>query len=61
MVIVPNVLSDAINKKLDAAFEKVPEAAKDRDVLYHKLLEYFDEYGVVPDFDVVPNEKLKRG
>lgn len=50
IVIVPNHLRDAINEKLDAAFKEVPEAEKDRDVLYHKLLEYFDEHGVIPDF-----------
>lgn len=55
MMIVPNLLSDTINEKLDAAFKKVPEAEKDRDFLYHQLLKYFDEYGVVPEFDLVPH------
>ena len=52
IVIVPNVLRDAINKKLDAAFVKVPEAEKDREVLYNQLLTYYDEHGVVPDFTI---------
>ena len=55
MTIVPNVLSEAINKRLDAAFAEVPEARKDRDVFYHQLLDYFNEYGVVPEFDLVHN------
>lgn len=51
-VIVPNYVSDAINAKLDAAFTKVPDAAKDRDELYQQLLGYFDEHGTVPDFEL---------
>lgn len=50
LVIVPNALRDAINRKLDAAFRVCPEAEKDREVLYHSLLEHFNEYGDVPDF-----------
>ena len=52
MLIIPNVLSDAINTKLDAAILKCPEAGKDRDKLYQQLLEYFDEYGIIPDFEL---------
>jgi len=52
MIIVPNVLRDTINTKLDAAFKKVPDAEKDRDILYHQLLDYFDEYGKLPDFEL---------
>lgn len=52
MMIIPNALRDAINSKLDAAFEKCPEAAKDREILYGQLLEYFDQHGEVPDFDL---------
>jgi len=49
-VIVPNTLRDAINAKLDDAFAACPEAAKDRDALYYRLLAYFDEHGELPDF-----------
>lgn len=52
IVIVPNCLRDAINAKLDKAIEACPEAAKDREQLYDRLLAYFDEYGVVPDFTI---------
>lgn len=51
-VIVPNSLHDEINAKLDIAIAKVPDAEKDREVLYQQLLEYFDEHGVVPDFEL---------
>jgi len=57
IVIVPNELRDALNEKLDAAFLEVPEAEKDRDVLYHQLLSYFDEYGVIPNFKLQKEEK----
>lgn len=50
LVIVPNYIADAINAKLDAAFIEVPDAEKDREVLYGQLLDYFNEHGVVPDF-----------
>lgn len=55
-VIVPNFVSDAINAKLDAAFAKVPDAAKDREALYQHLLAYFGEHGVVPDFELQKRE-----
>lgn len=55
MTIVPNVLRDKINLKLDEAFLKVPEASQYRDVFYQQLLEYFDEHGEIPEFDLVPN------
>ncbi len=57
LVIVPNSLSDAINKKLDAAIAKCPDAEKDRDTLYQQLLTYFDEHGVVPDFTLGPTKQ----
>jgi hypothetical protein len=50
MVVVPNCLADAINAKIDAALADCPDAAKDRDIFFGQLLEYFDEHGVVPDF-----------
>ena len=50
MLIVPNYVRDAINAKLDAALAEVPAAEKDREHLYHGLLMYFNEHGVIPDF-----------
>ena len=50
IVIVPNVISDAINKKLDAAIAACPDAEKDREILYAELLDHYFKYGVVPDF-----------
>jgi hypothetical protein len=55
--IVPNVVSDDINKKLDEAYAKVPEAAVDREIHYYKLLDAFDDLGFVPDFTLVKDRK----
>ena len=41
---------DAIHKRLDEEFVKFPDAAKDREALYHQLLEHFNEYGALPEF-----------
>ena len=61
LVIVPDSLRNAINAKLDAAIAEVPDAAKDRDALYQMLLEYFDEHGVIPDFQLQKREAANEG
>lgn len=60
LLIVPNSLRDAIHTKLDAAIGALPEpdrpiAEKDREFLYGQLLDAFDKYGLIPDFDLTPN------
>lgn len=50
--IVPNALSEAINKALNAAFEACPAAEKDREHLYNQLLEHFNEHGEIPSFSL---------
>ena len=54
LVIVPNVLRDAINEKLDLALKECPEAASGREYFYQRLLQYFDEHGILPEFKIVP-------
>ena len=56
LVIVPNALSDAINAKLDMAYQDLPEAAVDRDSHYRALLEYFDDHGEIPEFQITKGE-----
>lgn len=56
----PDSLHDEIHAKLDAAIGALPEpdrpvAEKDREFLYGQLLDAFDKYGVIPDFDLAPN------
>jgi len=53
IVIVPDGLYDAIQKKLDAAIAERPDAERDRDHLYHRLLDYYYEHGAIPDFSLV--------
>jgi hypothetical protein len=53
--IVPNVIGDEIDRKLDAEIQKEPGAAKDREVLRSQLIEYFAEHGVIPDFSLARN------
>jgi hypothetical protein len=55
MVIVPDSLSEMIDAKLDAAFVHCPDAAKDREYLFARLLQYFDEHGIVPNFKLRKN------
>ena len=50
MVIVPDSLHEAINAKLDAAYQEAPEAAVDREAHYAALLNYFNEHGHLPSF-----------
>lgn len=52
-LIVPNHVSDAIDRALEKAFEAVPEAVKEREQLYGKLLDYYNEHGAIPDFTIV--------
>lgn len=55
IVIVPNVLRDAINAKLDTALTQCPEAAIERGLFYNELLAYFYKHGEIPDFTIEPN------
>ena len=55
-LLVPNSLVYEINTKLDSAFEKTPEAEKDREFFYQQLLNYVDEHGFLPDFKLQKNE-----
>jgi len=56
--IVPNILRDRIDALLDAAYEIYPDAAIDREIHYQRLLDYFDEHGVIPDFQLAKREEI---
>jgi hypothetical protein len=60
IAIIPNELRSAIEKKLSAAFLKAPEAQKDKDIYFNQLLEYFDEHGEIPDFELIRKDAGKR-
>lgn len=59
LVIVPDSLKNTINEKLDAAYLDAPDAAIDRDIHYHSLLNYFNEYGEIPEFSIVKNPETE--
>ena len=50
--VVPNVLRDVINVKLDTAISKCPGSEEDRDVFFQQLLEIFIKTGNIPDFEL---------
>ena len=56
--VVPNMLADAINKKLDQEIAKEPAAEKCREYLYKQLLQYFIEHGVIPKFSLQRKTEL---
>jgi hypothetical protein len=65
LVVVPGCLQDAINAKIDGEIAKLPEALRPkaeecRDHMYHELLSYFDEHGVIPDCHIVANMELSN-
>ena len=63
-VIVPDSLREAINEKLDAAFEQagVEPKPEERESTYRSLLAYFDEHGEIPEFTITkkgPDEQTE--
>ena len=59
MVIVPNILRDAINTALDEQLKEFPEASVDietREYLYSELLAFYNENGYIPEFRFTKNE-----
>ena len=55
-LIVPNDISSAINAKLDVAFQECPEAKVDREMMYDQLLDFYDNHGRIPDFELKKKE-----
>lgn len=51
-LVVPNDLSDLIHAAITKALGGRPCDDESRDVLYRQLLDYYDEHGVIPDFDL---------
>lgn len=56
LVIVPNYLKRELESRLDEQIILHPGAKKDREALYQQLLDYVNEYGVIPDFSLSPKE-----
>jgi hypothetical protein len=58
--VIPNSLRDAINEKLDNAFAGMDVKAEDRESVYNQLLNYFDEHGYIPEFEITKKGKVKE-
>ena len=58
-VIVPNVLRDAIKKRIDAFVGENPEAEKDRENIYADMLAAYNHYGELPDL-IRPDYPLEK-
>ena len=56
LMIVPNALDIAIDKKLEEAYKACPGARQDHASLRNELLSYFYDHGALPDFEIVPTE-----
>ncbi len=52
--IVPNFISDRINAAIDKVLDGRPIDPDERQSVFHLLLDYFDEHGTIPDFELKP-------
>ncbi len=52
LLIVPNHVRDAIEAAIDKELNGRPLEAAEREDIYHDLLRYYDEHGVIPDFSL---------
>lgn len=58
MVIIPNEVRDAINKRLDVVLHEHPESEIDRELFYAQCLQYYDETGLIPEIRLVPKNQI---
>lgn len=56
IVIVPNHISDAINKAIDEKLDGRPISPEEREDVYNILLAYFDDHGRIPDFHLTAKQ-----
>lgn len=59
VALVPNYISEAIYKKIDAQLVLHPDLIGDREIMFSQLLEHFDTTGVVADFTIERKEPSK--
>ena len=52
IVVVPNKLRDAIVAAIDAKLAGRDCNSVERDRIFHTLLNYYNENGIIPDFDL---------
>lgn len=54
VVIVLNQLRDSIYEKIDSQLENLPHLKEKREEIYNQLLNYYDDHGIIPDFNIEP-------
>ena len=52
IVIVPNDLRDSIYKIVDKELERCPQFILERENIYKDILNYYNENGTIPDFEL---------
>ena len=59
IMIVPDELKSAINKKIDEAIAENPKAETAREYFFAELLKFYDEKGYIPEFKINKAEAPK--
>lgn len=52
LLIIPNVLHDAINQAINKALAGRPCDEHSREQVYQSVLAYYDDHGTIPDFEL---------
>lgn len=60
LVIVPNGLSDAIYAKIDDKFKGITITEIERKAHFDTLLDFYDQHGFVPDFEVKKQDSIRE-
>lgn len=60
LLIVPDVLYNAIHAAITKAAKDDPDVEKDRDSLYRELLDVFNRYGYLPEFTIEKKSALTK-
>ena len=58
LIILPNYISDEIDRRIDEAIAATPDAAPDRELFRETLIAHFAETGRVADFTLVKRDAL---
>ena len=57
LIILPNYISDEIDRRIDAAIAETPDAAADRELFRESLIAHFAETGQVAEFTLVKTDR----
>lgn len=58
LIILPNYISDEIDRRIDAAIANTPDAAPDRELFRETLIAHFAETGTVADFTLAKKHEV---